>query len=175
MTNSSTKPMSLAEFAELVDTFGADRTRWPLLRRHRADALIALDADARRLLDEAAALDTVLDQATIPEPSNLDGLLDKVMARATAGPRLATSTPSAAANQTRVTATRPRVSTADRRDAWRAGALMAASLVAGLYLGQAQIGATAIPVMQELAATTFGTGSQGFAFATLTTDALDDE
>lgn len=169
--------MTHDEFVELVDTFGADRTRWPLLRRHRAEALLASDPALQRVLDEAAALDKILDAANPATSHEIDALLDRVVAKATAGPRLATSVPAsqpASPDATRAQRAAPQART-DRRDAWRAGALMAASLAAGLYLGQAQWTASTIPLMQEMAASAFAIDGNGVPYAALTTDALDDE
>ena len=87
-TDNGKSQMTRDEFAELVDTFGADRTRWPLLRRHRAEALLASDPGVSRVLDEAAALDRVLDAAKPAASTDIDALLDRVVAKATAGPQI---------------------------------------------------------------------------------------
>ena len=70
MTRSSDKPpfMELAQFETLVDTYGADAEAWPADEREQALALLERSGDARRLLDEAAALDALLDEAPGLEP-----------------------------------------------------------------------------------------------------------
>ena len=58
-----TSDKRLAELTELegvLDTFGGDPARWPASKRERMTGFAASDTDARRLLREAEALDTVL-------------------------------------------------------------------------------------------------------------------
>jgi hypothetical protein len=61
--------MQLADFARLIDAYGADPERWPPDQRAAALALAASDAGAETLLHEARGLDRLLDAAPIQAPS----------------------------------------------------------------------------------------------------------
>jgi hypothetical protein len=69
MTDRITAELDLARFSELLDTYGADPSRFPEADRTRAQALLARDAGARRLLTEARALADAFDAMPEPEPS----------------------------------------------------------------------------------------------------------
>ena len=64
-----TKSKNIRRVRELLNTYGADRNRWP---EGAADGDLAprehLD-EARALYQDALALDALLDQAPLPEPS----------------------------------------------------------------------------------------------------------
>lgn len=62
-------PMNLERLADLLDAYGGDVRRWPVALRAPAEALIAREPMARRLFDQALALDGLLDQAPAPLPS----------------------------------------------------------------------------------------------------------
>jgi hypothetical protein len=53
----------IGRFVALLETHGAERSRWPAEEVEDADALLALSDDARRELDRARALDALLDGA----------------------------------------------------------------------------------------------------------------
>ena len=75
----------LAELTELegvLDTFGGDPGRWPASKRDRMLGLTASDADARRLLREAEALDAVLTRAAGPPVGNTVPLAERIAAAA---------------------------------------------------------------------------------------------
>jgi len=63
------KHIDLDRLTVLLDAYGADRMRWPDAERAAAWALIAADDRARLLYDEARALDGLLRQASVIEPS----------------------------------------------------------------------------------------------------------
>ena len=58
--------MNLDRFSDLTDAYGADLKRWPQAARAAAEALLATDARARLLRDEADVLDGLLDAAPRP-------------------------------------------------------------------------------------------------------------
>lgn len=62
--------MDLARFADLTDAYGADSGRWPAGERGAAEAFLARSAEARRLRDTAARLDSALAQVTAPAASD---------------------------------------------------------------------------------------------------------
>lgn len=55
--------MTNERFKELLDAYGANPARWPEAEREAALALAKSSDEARRLLDEAAALDRLIDLA----------------------------------------------------------------------------------------------------------------
>lgn len=63
------KTIDLDRLSVLLDAYGADRGRWPEGERAGAWALIEANTAARRLYDEARALDGLLTRASTIEPS----------------------------------------------------------------------------------------------------------
>jgi hypothetical protein len=134
--------MTLAEFEHLLDVHGSDRTRWPLHQRSAALALLAHDDTARRLLSEADALDRVLAAAPGAQSRSLDALAARIVASAASKPRLATAT--SVERSARVGRG------AGRGEAWRAAALLAASLLVGVFVGVANPAGTVTTVFDDL-------------------------
>jgi hypothetical protein len=54
-------------FRRLLDTQGADPSRWPADRHAAAQGLLAIDAEARKALDEAQRLEALLAGFVVPE------------------------------------------------------------------------------------------------------------
>lgn len=151
------KPRELAALETLLDTFGSDADRWPEAERAPMLALIERSAAARQLVTEARALDRVLSHGDVgvSEPER-NALADRILAAALAERGKPALRPVAAADpvtQTRQPAEgvvvawpgarKPAAASAapatsvPRRisGSWRMGALMAASLAAGLLIG----------------------------------------
>jgi hypothetical protein len=84
----SNKSITLAELGQLLDVYGADRLRWPANVRTAATQLVARDAEARRLLVEAEALDRVLDNAPVPALAVEAALAERIVAAAQRSPRM---------------------------------------------------------------------------------------
>lgn len=124
--------MSLDRFAALVEAYGAHPARWPAAERPTALALLEAAPEARALRDEAAALDELLDRATVPVPS--PALAGRILAQAPAP--AAVSGRSAAAE--RGLAARAghwlRLVLPEAAD-WRGAAALAASLLIGIAVG----------------------------------------
>ena len=117
----------------MLGIYGADRARWPARERLKYSGFIGETAEARRLVAEVAALDKLLDRAPAPKTENLDVLAARIMASAGAAP---------ANGRGGVTQLRPRAAVArsaedDRLLGWPAAALLAASLVLGVFAGTA--------------------------------------
>jgi hypothetical protein len=53
----------------LAEAYGADLRRWPASERAFAESLIAADPSLKSVLDQAAALDALLDASPAPTPS----------------------------------------------------------------------------------------------------------
>ncbi len=127
----------LARLEEVLDTFGADPARWPVSERAALEALAGTQDQARRLIDEAQALERVMDTAPVLKASH--ALKARIVAAATNDPvREASVVP--------ITASPGRSghSLRARRIAliWPAAAL-AASFAFGLYLGVSDLGGQA--------------------------------
>jgi hypothetical protein len=110
-----------------LDTYGADRTRWPAPLRHELSALIAGDAAARKLLRDAELFDQLLDHAPQYDAARLDNLKQRIE--------------NATGQQPRLVASRPGTSlpTVLRRFHGVAATALAASLVLGVVAGQSSI------------------------------------
>jgi hypothetical protein len=171
MTSRTAPTMTRQDFQHLIEVYGAERTRWPLSARAGAAALLAADAEARRMLAEAAALDAVLARGftdIAPDATVTAALAARIVASAAKAPRLAaTSAPSA---PLRVSG-RP-VSSGARTDIWRAAALLAASMVLGIFVGQSQLGAHALPKIAALAGVSFASAER-LAMADIEIEASD--
>lgn len=61
--------MKAERLHELADAYGADLRRWPASERAFAESLLAADPSLKAVLDEAAALDALLNAAPAPVPS----------------------------------------------------------------------------------------------------------
>lgn len=160
------------EVQRVLDTYGSDRARWPASVRQRLEWLIDSDAACRRHLAEARALERVLDTAPTARPDRMTALADRIAARAAMVPDAPVALASYQANPAgdNVVALRP--VRPGRRDlpvsqsAVRAGALIAASLMAGVYFGAAT---NVLPLVEDMAesvgivADIDGTGVLGFA------------
>ena len=155
MTSNNDNLELLAELSGLLDAWGGDPVRWPARVRQRIAVLAATGPGARRLLDEAKALDRLLDRAgeapaPLPPPA-ASALTDRIVARALASERpVGSAAPMQPANAKVIPLpTRPRLAAAPRlSNRWHAPGLIAASLLAGLYFGGS---VNLAPVLQELA------------------------
>jgi hypothetical protein len=121
------QPVGLDRLETALDTYGADRTRWPAPLRHELSALIADSGEARKLLRDAELFDQLLDQAPQYDLSRLDGLKKRIEAAVEHQPRLVSAKQQAA-----------RSPVLRRNHGWAATAL-AASLVLGVLAGQSNV------------------------------------
>lgn len=175
MTNTSTTIMTLAEFERLLDVYGGDRTHWTSEARAAAAQLVARDTRAQRLLAEAEALDRVLERAPLPSLATEAALADRIVAAAQRSPRIvsikgaeeaSSGTRAGSERQvsTRVPADRPsRVFHTDMRRA----AMLAASLLVGVYIGLSNLPQQIIPALTGDAA--------GDAYNLALTDPFDED
>jgi hypothetical protein len=153
--------MTLAELGQLLDVSGAERGRWPADERTAAAQLAARDGEARRLVAEAEALDRVLDSAPAPASAVEAALAERIVAAAQRSPRivkLEDARPAAAPDATPVpTAAVPAIATASPRRLRlsgmeaRAVALLAASLVIGVVLGNSGLTRQILPELADMA------------------------
>lgn len=155
MTGKIENAEPVAELTGLLEAWGGTPGRWPPHVRLRIDQLCATGPRAKAALAEARALDQLLDCAheapAALSPPKLASLGDRIAAAASAEAFARAGAPPAITTTARIIPlpTRSRTaiaSTAGRQ--WPAAGLMAASLMAGLYLGGSM---NLAPVFQELA------------------------
>lgn len=124
----------LAALDALLDVHGGDEARWPVAAVERFASLIARNAQAQRLVAEAKALDRLLveaDDGDARPASRHAALADRIMAATDAS-----APPVAGGNVVGIGNVREAVRRpVAPRQSWQAAALLAASLVAGLYVG----------------------------------------
>jgi hypothetical protein len=112
------------------ERFGSDRTRWPAPVRREFAGLLAGDAEAQQRLREAEALDRLLDLAP-PPGIDTRALADRILAAAVADKRVARPAPAAA----KPAPLHQRRAWGGVESQWPAAALLAASLVLGMFTG----------------------------------------
>ncbi len=132
MSNQSETEQRLQELNRLLEIYSADKSRWPAADRIRLSSFIAIDPRAKAALAEAAALDRLLDIAPRVSVDRERALAQRIVAAAAASIPLPAQpgnvVPFPAAKKTAVPFLRGQVRHA-------AGALLAASLVLGIFAG----------------------------------------
>jgi hypothetical protein len=154
MTNTTNTGMTLADFEQLLDVYGGDRSRWPAEKRAAAAQLVARDGNARRLLAEAEGLDRALERAPLPALATEAALADRIVAAARRSPRIVSvSPPRSDGAQAAVTSARPAEAGWTAFPGGRASAagLLAASLVGGFLLGLSSLPQGVVPHLADLA------------------------
>lgn len=136
--------MSVSEFVELIDVHGADRTRWPLSARASAASLLAVSAEARRLLAEAGAFDAILSRASDVRGTDILELAARIVANR--GDQLGTIVSKPVVTHSGLATVRR--GQQFRAELWPGAALLAASLMVGILLGQSQLIARALPGLE---------------------------
>jgi hypothetical protein len=172
MTSRTGSTMTLAAFEHLLDVYGADRTRWPLAERAGAASLLLSNASARRRLMEAAALDDLLQRIPDPSEGDVQVLTDRILAAATQG----LSKPAIYVPHQHLNIAQAPAPQFYRSQTWRAASLLAASLIVGAFLGQSQLGAHALPAVEQLTGIVLpGSSAQQLALADLRFDSSDED
>ena len=69
MSRNGLSPVGLDKLEAALDTYGADRTRWPAPLRLTLSGLIAGNPQAQKMLKDAEAFDQLLDSAPLSSPS----------------------------------------------------------------------------------------------------------
>jgi hypothetical protein len=127
MTRKGLHIIGLDKLEATLDTYGADRTRWPAPVRHALSGLIAGNVEAQKLLKDAEAFDRLLDQAPRYDAARVERLRERIAAAAARQPRLISARPKEAA--------RPVL----RRNHGLVATALAASLVLGIFAGQTSV------------------------------------
>ena len=160
MTNMSNTGMTLADFERLLDVYGGDRTRWPAEARAAAAQLVARDAKARRMLAEAEVLDRVLERAPLPSLAVEAALAERIVAAAQRSPRIVkiasgqSSVVSLPDGRGTAAAAIRILETRILRGDVRAAALLAASLMVGIFIGISNVPQSVVPALADLAGPT---------------------
>lgn len=85
--------MTMDRFKAIVEAYGADERRWPLGERAAALTFSAASVEAAAVLAEARALDLMLDEAPLPQPSiELTSRILEQAPRAAAAPLVGAAT-----------------------------------------------------------------------------------
>ncbi|MBS0233718.1 MAG: hypothetical protein JSR99_09550 [Proteobacteria bacterium] len=132
MSRNGLSPVGLDKLEAILDTYGADRTRWPAPLRLALSGLIAGNTDAQKMLKDAEAFDRLLDSAPQYDAARLDKLSERIVLAVERQPQLVSSKPAA---PKRGNATW----SAMRRHHGIAATALAASLVLGLFAGQLKV------------------------------------
>lgn len=135
------KRAEIERLEAVIDAYGGDRDRWPAVDRLELARLLASDREARRILVEARALDSVLDSAPALSPLRQEALVRAIVSTARAEGRpplagLATSSrrsiaPGHTVRSPQSWSKRPSAASGTIRSV----ALLAASLVLGIMAG----------------------------------------
>ena len=133
----TSKGTGIDAFERMLDTFGSDRTRWPAPARRDFASLVTTSGEAGARLKEAEALDRLLDLAAPPR-IDTSALAARIVAAAEAEASAARAVPAAAgtpATRTRKLFERHNGRRPAAETPWAAVALLAASLVLGIFTG----------------------------------------
>jgi len=134
MSKKSQADEHLQELTSLLDVYGADKGRWPAADRMRVSAAIASDPRAQKLFAQAEAFDRLLDMAPRVTPDRERALAQRIVASVAADQsRLPLHPPT---NVIPLSIARKPAPTAQGRPTRQAAAaLLAASLVLGIFVG----------------------------------------
>jgi len=132
MSRNGLGPVGLDKLEAALDTYGADRTRWPAPLRLSLSGFIAGNSDAERMLKDAEAFDRLLDSAPQYDAGRLGKLSDRIVAAAERQPRLITNAAGPAKSGGSAWS-------AIRRHHGFAATALAASLVLGVFAGQLNV------------------------------------
>ncbi len=132
MSRNGLSPVGLDKLEAILDTYGADRTRWPAPMRLALSSLIAGNPDAQKMLKDAEAFDRLLDSAPHYDMGRLDKLTERIASAVERQPRLVSSKSAVAKSGSARW-------TAMRRHHGIAATALAASLVLGLFAGQLKV------------------------------------
>jgi biopolymer transport protein ExbB/TolQ len=141
MNRTINREQLLDELQAALDVAGARPGGWPEAQRARLAAFVESDEKAAALFAEAKALDRVLDRAQGAGGADIPAGLE---ARIVAAANMTTQPPHH--DRSRRKRSRKRASEG-RRNVWQAAALLAASLIVGVFIG---LSGTASPVLNAL-------------------------
>lgn len=135
MTSNKNAQSDLDALHLVLDTYGADQSRWPDGAATQFASLLQGDDRARKALTEARALDALLDRAPTVGQAGAAALTDRIMRQVTASAdrSSARTGENVVPIPTRRLPARPQ--TGVIRGRWQTAAVLAASLLAGVFAG----------------------------------------
>lgn len=136
----------LTALEEHLEIHGSRIERWPDAARRRFDLLLKENARARELLAETRALDDLLDRAPLPDARRMADLTERIAALAKAEGREQRTAAPVIDLTARRQARRPPVTPMR----WKVASALAASLLAGIYLGSSPPVSTAVESVASL-------------------------
>jgi hypothetical protein len=143
--------MTVARFNALLDTLGTDMRRWPEALRAPAEALLLRDGDARAAFRASGALDGLLASAPAMSHAREMSLADRISAAAVQSPRLAVASVAPDLRVAAMPVQLPRWPVY-RQPKWQGAAVLAASLLMGIFVGQTETSRQAFVEMAGLSA-----------------------
>ena len=130
MSRNGLGPVGLDKLEAALDTYGADRTRWPAPLRLALSGLIAGNPQAQKMLKDAEAFDQLLDKAPQYDGARLAQLSDRIATAAVRQPRIVSSQGNPIGRS---------LWQSLRRHHGLAATALAASLVLGVFAGQTNV------------------------------------
>ncbi len=125
----------LQALADLLDTHGVDRARWPVGARARFEPLIGDNLEAQRLVGDAKALDRLLAQAPEAPARQVEAVKSRIFAELGAGMGTAHAGKDNVVAIKRSAAKAVHPQSVAGRSLWREAMVLAASLVLGVVAG----------------------------------------
>ncbi len=153
----------IQQLQDVLDLSGANAARWPERSRARLAAFVESNDEAARLFAEARALDKVLSHA--PKGSPRLEIEARIMAAASSLPQSrggALDGEISPAGRRRDGAMGRAFMPAFRPSLWGGAALLAASLVAGIFIG---LTGQAVPALRSVALLASSESDAGIAFS----------
>lgn len=147
MPNKTKADQHLQDLVLLLEVYGADKNRWPAAERMRLSAAIASDPRAKLALAEAAALDRLLDLAPRVSSGRERALAGRIVAAVSSESKPGNPPPSNVIPLSN--ARKPVQSFLRRHTRQAAAALLAASLVLGIFAGTSRQLSSTIDVVAE--------------------------
>ncbi|MEQ1696641.1 MAG: hypothetical protein ABL901_12435 [Hyphomicrobiaceae bacterium] len=132
MTNHAESEQRLQELNQLLETYGADMGRWPAADRISLSRFIAINPRAKAAVAEAAALDRLLDAAPRVSVARQRALAERIVTAAVASNPSVVKPGNVVPFRAAKSTTLPFFGGHARH---AAGALLAASLVLGIFAG----------------------------------------
>ena len=140
----------LARLQVVLDVHGANPARWPRADAERLAALTQSDPQAGKLLAEAQAFDRILAAAPSGPPGGLDALTDRILSRTAATKPAIPGSAEIVPLPVRPRNLAMQAGSSPLR-LWPALAALAAALIIGIYIGNADL---LTPALQQVAGLT---------------------
>ncbi len=135
MTETNKQHKQRALLVDVLERFGSQASRWPASERAELLALVERDDEARQLFLEAEALDEALSYAQQPSSQELTQLSSRILDSLDVMPEAKRDRPLETEFEGKVLPLRVPKPQVWQREPWPTAALLAASLVIGVWVG----------------------------------------